>query len=142
MTSAESNRAPWLENIPQTAQKPARKPRRDDPVPDDTRRLVRTRSGGVCELCGESPLQHLHHRQLRRGGDHSACNIVGLCNTCHTRCHGHVRWALDTGFIVSQYDDPALREVLWRGRDWVWLGSGGELLHVPPPDVAVPEPPC
>ena len=141
MTRQGSNGAPWLETAqdadPRPA-KPVRKPRKTDPVPEEVKALIRARGAHLCELCYQSPIQHFHHRQLRRSGDHTARNIVGLCNTCHTRCHGHVRWALDTGWIVSQYDDPALREVLWRGKEWCWLGLDGSLLHLPP----VQEPPC
>lgn len=108
------------------------KPRKADPISAEVRALVRARAGGLCELCGQAPVQHFHHRQLRRGGQHGPTNIVGLCNADHTRCHGHVRWALDMGWIVSAYDDPAMREVLYRGREWTFLGAGGELLTLPP----------
>lgn len=123
--------APWLDG-PQKPRGVRSKPRKADPVTEEVRAIVRARSGGVCELCGEAPVQHFHHRQLRRSGDHTPRNIVGLCNLDHQRVHGHVRWALDTGWVVSQYDDPALREVLYRGRDWLWLGVDGSMQHRPP----------
>lgn len=103
-----------------------------DPISHDVRDVVRGRSGGVCECCGTVQATHMHHRQLRRSGDHTAPNLLHLCSMCHTRLHGHVRYALDQGFIVSAYDTPAMREVLYRGRDWVYLGANGELLHLPP----------
>jgi hypothetical protein len=92
---------------------------------------VRKRSGATCECCGISTATHIHHRQLRRSGDHTVPNLLHLCGFCHTRLHGHVRYALDQGFIVSAYDNPAMREVLYRGRDWVFLGMNGELLPAP-----------
>jgi hypothetical protein len=127
-----SNRPPWLDDsVPEKAPRAARKPRKADPIGTETRATVRRRSGGTCECCALSPATHVHHRQLRRCGDHSAPNLLDLCSTCHTRLHNRVRYALDTGMIVSAYDDPAMREVLYRGRDWVYLGANGELLNVP-----------
>lgn len=108
------------------------KPRKADPISPEVRSTVRGRARGLCELCQGSGAVHFHHRQLRRSGDHSVPNIVFLCSTCHQRIHGHVRWALDTGWIVSAYDSAALREVLYQGREWTYLGAGGELLTLPP----------
>lgn len=116
---------------PPWASKPS-KPTPVDPVTRETREAVRRRSGGVCECCEAAPATHIHHRQLRRGGNHLPPNLLDLCSSCHTRLHGHVRYALDQGFIVSAYDDPAMREVLYRGKDWVYLGANGELLTAAP----------
>lgn len=133
--------APWLEPNQDTPGKPpalARKPRRDDPIGRETREALRRRSGGLCELCGKKQATDAHHRQNRRGQNHTLTNLLHLCRTCHQRVGQHVRYALDQGFAVSQYDEPALREVLYRMRDWVWLGADGSLLHLPPAG----EPPC
>ena len=134
------SKAPWLDGLdtPQKALSGPRKPRKGDPIGRETREALRKRSGGVCELCGDAQATDAHHRQNRRGGDHTLTNLMHLCRKCHQRIGQHVRWALDTGFAVSQYDEPALREVLYRQRDWVWLGGDGSLLHKPP----VPEVPC
>jgi hypothetical protein len=110
----------------------AEKPAKTDPITNEVRNAVRRRSGGVCECCGAAPGTHLHHRQLRRSGDHTATNLLDLCATCHQRLHNRVRFALDQGMIVSAYDDPAMRELLYRGRDWVYLGANGELLTAAP----------
>ena len=127
-----SNRPPWLDiSAPEKAAARRSPARKADPVSQETRAAVRRRSGGQCECCGDSPATHVHHRQLRRSGDHSAPNLLDLCSTCHSRLHNRVRYALDTGFIVSAYDDPAMREVLYRNRDWVYLGANGELLSTP-----------
>ena len=101
-----------------------------DPITPEVRRLVTKRSKGLCELCTE-PGQHLHHRQLRRAGDHSAANLVHLCNTCHRRIHGHVSWSLQTGWLVSQYRDPA-RVPLLLDDEWVYLDRDGITTPAPP----------
>lgn len=102
-----------------------------DPITPEIRALVRKRSKGLCELCGISG-QHFHHRQLRRGGDHSAANIVHLCFLCHRRVHGHPEWALETGWLVSQYDDPA-RTPLLLNDEWVLLDRDGHTTSAPKP---------
>lgn len=133
------SKAPWLDGLdtPQKAPSRPRKPRKADPIGRETREALSRRSGGLCEVGCGSPATHAHHRQLRRFGDHSIVNLLHVCSLCHVRIHGHVRYSLDSGWIVSQYDEPALREVLRRD-EWVWLGGDGSLLHKPP----VPEVPC
>lgn len=141
MSGAVSGGAPWLNNTPTEAPTAPRKPRQADPVTPATRAIVRGRSGGVCELEGcDSPATHVHHRQLRRHGRHGASNLLHTCGPCHTRIHGHVRYSMDVGWIVSAYDEPLLREALING-DWVWLGEDGTLTHRPPGS-EVQEPPC
>ena len=109
-----------------------------DPVTDEVRALVRLRSGNKCELCGGAA-QHLHHRQLRRAGDHSAANLVHLCHLCHRRVHGHVRWSTDEGWLVSQYAEPASVPVCM-GETWVRLGADGSRTAVSGPFGTVESP--
>jgi hypothetical protein len=122
-----NRKPPWLTDAPATPQEPAtrpRKPRATDPITPEVRGLVRKRSKGKCELCGATGT-HMHHRQLRRSGDHSAANIVNTCTTCHQRLHARVRWALDTGWIVSSYEtDPATVPILI-GEEWCRLDRDG-----------------
>lgn len=94
-----------------------------DPITAEVRRIVKKRSQGLCELCGEKA-QHMHHRQLRRGGDHSAANLVHLCNICHRRVHSHPTWAYTTGWLVPQHANPAYEPLLLNG-EWVRLDRDG-----------------
>lgn len=99
------------------------------------RALVKARAGGRCECCAERLPAHYecHHRKLRsRGGQDSATNLVALCNECHRRIHGHVKWATGHGFIVSAYDDPMVVPVAIYGTDLRFLTVDGFYKNVEP----------
>ena len=115
--------APWRS-------KPLR-PVKDDPITPEVRRLVKARSKGLCELCGGAG-EHLHHRQLRRGGDHSAANLVDLCNYCHRRIHGHVAWSTEHGWLVSQYGRAGATPIEI-GNAWFTLTEVGSRVPVTGP---------
>lgn len=92
------------------------------------RQQVRDRESGCCALCREplGAVWECHHRKLRsRGGLDSVCNLVALCGRCHRRCHSHVSYASDHGFIVSAYDDPASVPVALGAERWVLLRTDG-----------------
>lgn len=85
------------------------------------RQLVIERDRQRCRRCrrqltaGE-PVS-VHHRRLRsQGGVDCACNLVLLCGSGTTGCHGyvhsHVADARSLGLLVSAYADP--RAVLVR----------------------------
>ena len=112
---------PWQRKTAKTAE--------PDPITPEVRTIVRKRSKGLCELCGITG-QHMHHRQLRRAGDHSAANIVHLCFLCHRRAHGHPDWALSTGWLVSQYDTAAHTPLLLHN-EWVLLDRDGQVTPAP-----------
>lgn len=121
-------------SLPPWGQRKTR-PAKADPVTDEVRGMVRSRSAGRCELCG-GPGQHLHHRQLRRGGDHSAANLVHLCNVCHVRVHGHSAWSFEQGWLVSQYSSAATVP-LCMGERWVLLQVDGTTRGIHGPSSAV-----
>lgn len=77
--------------------------------PAKVRKAARQRSGGRCELCGFAEATHLHHRQLRRHGDHRIVNALHVCATCHGRVHSDrdVQVAYDAGWLVRSFLDPA-----------------------------------
>lgn len=54
---------------------------------------------------------HNHHRQLRRGGDDSPVNVIGLPDVIHEWVHANPEKAREAGLIVSQYEDPATVQV-------------------------------
>jgi hypothetical protein len=84
-----------------------------DPVTPATRRAVRARSRGRCEArvirtC-TGVAEHVHHRKLRRYGDHRACNLLDVCHRCHDHIHANPRWSYRWGWLVRQADDPTTR---------------------------------
>lgn len=92
------------------------------------RQQVRDREGGCCALCREplGGVWECHHRKLRsRGGLDSVCNLIALCASCHRRCHSHVAWAQEQGFIVSAYADPASTPLALGCERWVLLRPDG-----------------
>lgn len=71
-----------------------------------------------------------HHRQLRRGGDHSTANLILLCGSGTTGCHGwvhaHPLKSYEVGLMVHSWHDARDVPVL-TVRGWLKLDrSGGE----------------
>lgn len=52
--------------------------------------IVRERSSGCCEICGERRGESMHHRLTRKFGPWSPSNIVHLCGDGTRGCHGRV----------------------------------------------------
>jgi hypothetical protein len=50
-------------------------------------RLVRQRTGGVCEGCGQLPVEEVHHMSYQHMGDEFLFELKGLCKPCHNRWH-------------------------------------------------------
>lgn len=89
--------------------------------------LVDRRDREACRRCGRRIAGgSRHHRQLRRFGDHSAANLVLLCGSGTTGCHGwvhaHPAEAYRLGWLVHSWHDPAQVPVVGVG------GSGGWVL--------------
>lgn len=90
-------------------------------------RLVWARAGGCCERCGRDvsagwPGYSYHHRRIKgMGGDRRADtqepqNIVLLCGSGTTGCHGYVHHdttgaARAAGWLVSRWADPLVEPV-------------------------------
>ena len=101
---------------------------------EDSKRIALERQGWHCLRCGTNihdparwPGRSGHHRQLRHAADpdvrHSPVNIIELCGSGDTGCHGwvhqHVAEAERLGMIVPLGTDPRTTPV----RDWqgIWL---------------------
>jgi hypothetical protein len=99
------------------------------------RESVKTRSGGVCEGCGQRPATDYAHRTGKGvGGKWTAPNALhldgpGNYGGCHGWAHQHPSLAKDAGWIVPSWRDP--REVpafIWAdpwGPSWVLLDDAG-----------------
>lgn len=90
--------------------------------------VIRERDGNRCAKCGGTRDLHVHHRMLRSAGsDERACNRVTLCQWCHRWVHVNPALALEQGWIVSRYGDPA--EVKIEHHMWpaypIWLEPEG-----------------
>ena len=70
------------------------------------RASVRERSQGRCELCGRAQADGVHHRQPRSaGGSWHPANLLDLCGSGTTGCHGLVEAHRDpfTGYPCDTY---------------------------------------
>ena len=107
------------------------------------RRIVRSRDGHRCQMCGASILNQpssIHHRR-RRGMGGSALlerpsNLVRLCGTGTTGCHGFVEsqrtLATVRGWLLGFLDDPEATPLsCFDG--WVLLSDDGSRTPCTPP---------
>ncbi|UVK58627.1 HNH endonuclease [Microbacterium phage CrazyRich] len=116
----------------------------DDPTPQ-TRRLVLLRDAGRCVWCGRpwGDLLNLHHRLLRsHGTDNSPANLIAVCGSGTTGCHGaihaHPDKARQRGHIVPSWSSPVTVPVLtWRGL-LLLDDEGGASKHVPAGEAPTP----
>ena len=106
----------------------------------ETREIVLNRDSWLCQWCGKHVLMEvfgysLQHRRARgMGGSsdpdtNSPANLVLMCGSGTTGCHGHVEAhpheARERGFRVDQYDDPAAVPLVLWNRVSVLLGHDG-----------------
>lgn len=95
------------------------------PIPNGVRRLVRARSHGDCEMCGQRDPLQLHHRKQRSvGGAHLVSNLLHLCNRCHVQVHQRMEHSLQTGRIIHSWASSLTSPVLLT-RGWVYLDEDG-----------------
>lgn len=89
---------------------------------DRCRKIVRTRSAGVCEMCGTKPADTMHHRRKRsQSGPWMPSNILHLCGDGVVGCHGRVSNTRTDfyrrGFLVHSWD-------LWSEVPvWTWYAG-------------------
>lgn len=101
------------------------------------RALVLQRAEGRCERCGvnlDGFFYSLQHRRARgmggssRSGTNLAGNLVALCGSATTGCHGYIEANPDAaacdGLRIRQGDDPLTLPVRLR-YDWVFLADDG-----------------
>lgn len=84
--------------------------------------LVDVRDEGRCVRCGvnlHGRMFSRHHRKLRRHGDHSPANLILLCGSGTTGCHGWVHAnplkAYQDGWMLKSWQKPEEEPVLYSG---------------------------
>lgn len=90
------------------------------------------RDGNRCQWCGRRDVSQIHHRLPRgRGGDNRLSNLIVLCGSGTTGCHGRVEHnralAYDHGLLVKTGVDPA-EQVVLTYRGWGYLTDDGTWL--------------
>lgn len=95
------------------------------------RKVVRARSGGVCEVCGMRPATDFHHRQnASQSGAWTAENGLGVDRLCHIWITENPVGARARGWTVWSTEVPA-EVALWRKADaWVYLNGNGSIAPV------------
>lgn len=97
-------------------------------VPKSTRKALRQRSEGVCEmqipdLCAWFAVDPSHRDARGMGGRHGLAevesarlsNVVDSCRPCHDHCHRNVAWAVGLGFFLESGQESTLTPLLYRG---------------------------
>lgn len=97
------------------------------------RPVVGERSGGMCERCGAARASDVHHRKLRRFGDHLAANLLHLCHACHMWVHANIAASQVAGWILHSWDDPRAVPVKHAVHGRVWLDDEGGISRRKPP---------
>lgn len=91
----------------QLARKPIKKAWKKSELdfPDDVKAEVRRRSGGHCEFPGcPSPIQHFHHRKLKKhGGPGTLHNCLGLCVVHHQYIHANPKESYENGWLLHSW---------------------------------------
>ncbi|MGV0785194.1 HNH endonuclease [Mycolicibacterium sp. XJ775] len=91
-------------------------------IPAKIRRALHERADSRCEICGE-PANNAHHRRNKsQGGQDRLANLMLLCGSGTTGCHGEVtlnpEWAKLKGYTIHGRVDgeaPETVPVLIRG---------------------------
>jgi 5-methylcytosine-specific restriction endonuclease McrA len=105
------------------------------------REVVRARSDGCCEICGERRGDTMHHRLTRKYGPWDPTNIVLLCGDGTRKCHGRVTNTRDIyydfGWLIRTWDKRAPGEIpfLHWGWGYVLLDPVGDYHMVDTPEV-------
>lgn len=111
---------------------------------DQVKRMVDRRDGWRCVRCGaslESVPGSRHHRRPRShawAGLHLASNLILLCGSGTTGCHGWVHanpaQAYEEGLLVHSWQYPHDQPIRTRGRGWVLLDNEGSWTPVQTPN--------
>lgn len=100
------------------------------------REALRERSSGdpdtgLCEMCGARGNNAHHRKNQSQGGPDTLSNLLLLCGSGTTGCHGVVTcnplWAWEHGYTVRSYETPSLKPVLIRLYGRVLLGDDGSI---------------
>ncbi len=100
-------------------------------VSTKTRAQLHERAQGCCERCGRYGANNAHHRRNQsQGGPDTLSNLMLLCGSGTTGCHGfiteHPLIAIDEGATIPRGDQREPHEVPVSRfdltvKDWAWV---------------------
>lgn len=110
-------------------------------IPRRTRENLHLRAGDRCELCGEHATNAHHRRNRSQGGTDVLSNLMLLCGTGTTGCHGNVtdlpKWAAQFGWTIrgttrEPWEVPVLLHArsFWQPCQWSLLDDEGGVVSV------------
>lgn len=109
----ESNTPMKLSASLKTGSKMKRKPRVQTSEERRAREIVKTRSGGVCEVCGRREATDMAHRVgAGVGGKWRAGNLLHACRLCHSSNHDDPQNSFDHGWHLRANKDYLQEPVL------------------------------
>jgi len=141
-TTGLATRTPLKAKSAPTRRAAAHKPQRDTGPSRKTRALVLARDGYHCVRDGRpagpgiGPYSIQHRKARGVGGDNSLPNLLLLCGSATTLCHGEVESRQDphdlaAGYRLESWQDPAAEGVMYMERDGgdftAWLLPDGGL---------------
>jgi 5-methylcytosine-specific restriction endonuclease McrA len=99
-------------------------------IPARVRTALQERANDCCEICGELA-NNAHHRKNRsQGGEDLLSNLLLLCGSGTTGCHGwvtaHPAASYVHGWSVRSYDDPRSVPVSGHYGHWWILRDNGD----------------
>ena len=103
-------------------------------IPKKVREQLRERAGAACEICGSFGATNAHHRRNRsQVGKDVLSNLMLLCGSGTTGCHGRVTtrpaWSVESGYTIhGTVADPATVPLIYRGR-LVLLDNYGDVIE-------------
>ena len=110
------------------------KPKRVKPVktvaPTESRgrRLLKVRSGGLCEVsadgCTLTAREWQHRRNRSQQGTWAPSNGLHACRECHAWIHANPTAAHAVGWTVWSYENP-VEVPVFRAKSWVYLDDDG-----------------
>ena len=89
-------------------------------IPKKVRDALKERANNCCEACGRHGANNAHHRRNQsQGGQDVLSNLMLLCGSGTTGCHGKVtrspKWAEERGYTIqgTQLDPRNVAVVLY-----------------------------
>ena len=97
----------------------------------NTKKIVKARSGGICEVCGRAEAVQMHHRR-KAGRVWSPANVLHVCGLGnYSGCHGHIEQnptaAKEQGWWLLPIHNPEDEPVFLAGRGRVFLLDDGSM---------------
>lgn len=99
----------------------------------EARRVIAERCGGRCERCGHVGYTVHHRRKVSQGGTWNPSNLLALCGSGTTGCHGwtegNPKAANLLGFWL-RHGQTSQESAVWLWGRWVLLDDSGGVTEV------------